>query len=50
MSSFAWLITFFFILCFLVLLVYFLVVRAFYWGDKKEPPKPRTGEDRKSEK
>ena len=35
MSSLSWLIVFFFILCFLVLLVYFLVVRAFYWGDKK---------------
>ena len=37
MSSLAWLIVFFFFLCFLVLLVYVLVVRAFYWGDKKEP-------------
>jgi len=50
MSSFAWLIVFFFILCFLVLLVYVLAVRAFYWGDKKEPPKSRTGEGGKSEK
>ncbi|MEZ5427448.1 MAG: hypothetical protein R2747_14345 [Pyrinomonadaceae bacterium] len=36
--SLFWFITFFFILLFLVLLVYILVVRAFYWGDKKEPP------------
>jgi len=39
MSSLAWLIVIFFILCFLVLSVYILVVKAFYWGDKKEPPK-----------
>lgn len=39
MSPIAWLIIFFCVLCFLVLLVYFLAVRAFYWGDKKEPPK-----------
>ncbi len=29
---------FFLIFCFLSLLVYFLVVRAFYWGNRKEPP------------
>jgi len=39
MSSFAWLIVIFFVLCFLVLAVYMLVVKAFYWGDKTEPPK-----------
>ena len=39
MSPFIWLILFFFVLCFLVVLVYVLVVRAFYWGDKKEQPK-----------
>ncbi len=38
MSSLAWLILIFFILVFLSILVYVLVVRAFYWGDKKEPP------------
>ena len=38
MSSLAWLITIFVGLCFLVVLVYALVVRAYYWGDKKEPP------------
>lgn len=38
MSPTAWLVVFFFILLGLSLLVYFLVVRAFYWGDKKGPP------------
>ena len=38
MSSLAWLIVFFFLLLFICLLVYVLVVRAFYWGDKNEPP------------
>ncbi len=48
MSPMIWLILFFFILCFLVLLVYVLVVRAFYWGDKKEPAKKteRNNEDK----
>lgn len=36
MSSLGWLIVFFFGICFLVVLVYVLVVKAFYWGDKKE--------------
>lgn len=39
MSPLAWLIVFFFVLLFLCVLVYVLVVRAFYWGDKKEAPK-----------
>ena len=39
MSPLAWLIVFFFVLLFLCILVYVLVVRAFYWGDKKEPSK-----------
>ncbi len=38
MSPIAWLIAFFFILLFLSIFVYVLVVRNFYWGDKKEPP------------
>ena len=38
MSSLAWLITLFLILLFLAILVYVLVVKFFYWGDKKEPP------------
>lgn len=39
MSSLAWLVIIFFVLCFLVLFVYVLVVRAYYWGDKKQPQK-----------
>ncbi|HVF47187.1 MAG TPA: hypothetical protein VNA17_06450 [Pyrinomonadaceae bacterium] len=38
MSSLAWLIIFFFVLLGLSILVYVLVVRTYYWGDKKEPP------------
>lgn len=38
MSPLAWLVVYFFILVFLVILVYTLVVRAFYWGDRKGPP------------
>ena len=38
MSPIAWLVTFFFILLFLSIGVYVLVVKNFYWGDKKEPP------------
>jgi hypothetical protein len=38
MSPLAWLITLFLILMFLAILVYVLVVKFFYWGDKKEPP------------
>ena len=38
MSFLAWIIVFFFILMFLVLLVYAVVVKAFYWGDKRESP------------
>jgi hypothetical protein len=33
---------FFLIFCFISVLVYFLVVRAFYWGNRKGPP----GKDR----
>ena len=47
MSSVAWLVVFFFVLLFLSILVYVLVVRAFYWGDKKEPPTSRQKHDRK---
>lgn len=42
MSPLAWLIVFFFVLLFLCLLVYVLVVRAFYWGDRKGPPTKRS--------
>jgi hypothetical protein len=38
MSFWLWILIFFLVLLFLSLLVYVLVVRAFYWGDKKEPP------------
>ncbi|HRI03995.1 MAG TPA: hypothetical protein PLL77_09650 [Pyrinomonadaceae bacterium] len=38
MSSIAWLVVFFFVLLALSILIYVLVVRAFYWGDKKDPP------------
>ncbi len=38
MTPIAWLVVFFFVLLGLSILVYVLVVRAFYWGDKKEPP------------
>ena len=38
MSSIAWFVVFFFVLLGLCLLVYALVVRAYYWGDKKGPP------------
>ena len=39
MSSLGWLIVFFFILLFVCLLVYVLVVRAFYWSGREEAPK-----------
>ena len=42
MSPLAWLVAFFFILLFLSILVYVLVVRAFYWGDKKGPPNKKS--------
>ena len=38
MSPIAWLVLFFFVILFISILVYVLVVRAFYWGDKKGPP------------
>jgi hypothetical protein len=38
MSPLAWLIVFFFVLLGICLTVYILVVRNYYWGDKKEPP------------
>lgn len=41
MSSLSWLILIFFVLVLLSILIYVLVVRAFYWGDKKEPPTKR---------
>lgn len=38
MSPLSWLVVFFFVLLAICILVYVLVVRAFYWGDKKGPP------------
>jgi NADH:ubiquinone oxidoreductase subunit 2 (subunit N) len=38
MSTVAWLIVFFLILLAISVLVYVLVIKAFYWGDKREPP------------
>ncbi|MFL6467042.1 MAG: hypothetical protein ACJ72Z_03700 [Pyrinomonadaceae bacterium] len=38
MSFYASLAVFFLILLFVSVLVYVLVIKAFYWGDKKEPP------------
>ena len=38
MSSLGWLIVFFLILLAISVLVYVLVIKAFYWGDKREPP------------
>ena len=46
MSSLAWLVVFFFVLLGLSILIYVLVVRAYYWGDKKEPPIKRQKPDR----
>lgn len=39
MSFLAKIFIFFLIFCFIAILVYVLVVKAFYWGDKDEPPK-----------
>lgn len=39
MSFFGWLLVFFLILLFISVLIYVLVIKAFYWGDKKEAPK-----------
>lgn len=41
MSPLAWMVAFFFVLLFICISVYVLVVRAFYWGDKREPPKKK---------
>ena len=41
MSPIAWLVAFFFIFLFLSITVYVLVVKFYYWGDKKEPPAKR---------
>jgi hypothetical protein len=41
MSALTWLVTFFFVILFLSILVYVLVVKFFYWGDKNRPPEKR---------
>jgi hypothetical protein len=46
MSSLTWLVAIFFILLLLSITVYVLVVRAFYWGDKKEAPPARKGQNK----
>lgn len=38
MSLLGWLTVFFLVLLALSVLVYLLVIKSFYWGDKKEPP------------
>jgi NADH:ubiquinone oxidoreductase subunit 2 (subunit N) len=38
-SPLIWVLLFFVILCFISMVVYILVVKFFYWGDKKEPRK-----------
>ena len=50
MSFLGWIIVFFVVLMVLVLLVYVLVIKAFYWGDKKEAPKKSEKLKTKSEK
>jgi NADH:ubiquinone oxidoreductase subunit 2 (subunit N) len=36
-----WIAGFFIILMAICMAIYIAVVRAFYWGDKKEPPKKK---------
>ena len=38
-SAALWILGFFVILLTICIVVYVAVVKAFYWGDKKEPPK-----------
>ena len=38
MSFIGWLAVFFLIFLGISVLVYVLVIKSFYWGDKKEPP------------
>lgn len=44
MSFYGWLAVFFLLLLGISLLIYVLVIKAFYWGDKKEPPKPKVSD------
>jgi hypothetical protein len=41
MSFFGWIAVFFLIFLVISVLVYVLVIKAFYWGDKKEAPKSK---------
>lgn len=41
MSPVAWLVVIFFAFCFVVLLVYGLVVYAYYWSGRKAPPESK---------
>ena len=43
MSTLGWFVLFFFILLAISVLVYVLVIKAFYWGDKKERPIKKKG-------
>jgi len=43
MSTLGWFVLFFFILLGISVLVYVLVIKAFYWGDKKESPIKKKG-------
>lgn len=39
MSFAGWIAIFFLVFLGISVLIYVLVIKAFYWGDKKEPPK-----------
>lgn len=42
-SAVLWILGFFGILMLICLAVYIAVVKAFYWGDKKNPPPKKKG-------
>ena len=44
MSFAGWLVVFFLIFLFISVLIYVLVIKAFYWGDKKEAPKKKVSD------
>jgi nitrogen fixation-related uncharacterized protein len=46
MSFYAWLAIFFLILLGISILIYVLVIKAFYWGDKKAAPKRKGQTDK----
>ncbi|HMT08829.1 MAG TPA: hypothetical protein PKA82_12560 [Pyrinomonadaceae bacterium] len=45
MSSLLWLIGFFFLILFISIVVYIVVVKFFYWGDKDKAPEGRPKKD-----